>query len=356
MTAAAAVHAVCRRPRRELSAWLLLALWPLAGQADPIVYGSARAALQLAQQQDAAATSVASGGSFIGIKGIEDISSGGRALWRLESAVDISGEDAGLHWRDSYLGVEGGYGQLLAGTVETPYSKLRDKLTLFADSGADSRNLLGAASGAGNLLDERARNMLQYQSPRLLDMLTGSVLYAGGNHDASTANAGGDDHRYELTSASLQLRLGPVFGGAAWQRQLLPGRAEQRGARLGASVRFALNSIGVCYEKLWAGTAGVLDHSTYALHYSRSVGDDVFGVQWLAAGEQRGQRDSGAWQLAAGYTWRLSPALAGQLLWSRLVNGRGANYGNLFLDGDPASGGAGSGTVSLLSAGMQLDF
>ena len=98
-----------------------------AASAEVILYGQAKAGVEVSQTKvtvagnetkDHTATKIADYGSRIGFKGTEHLGSGLNAIWQVENSVSLAG---GGDWagRDSFIGLEGGFGKVRAGKLST---------------------------------------------------------------------------------------------------------------------------------------------------------------------------------------------------------------------------------------------
>ena len=98
-----------------------------AASAEVILYGQAKAGVEVSQTKvtvagnetkDHTATKIADYGSRIGFKGTEHLGSGLNAIWQVENSVSLAG---GGEWagRDSFIGLEGGFGKVRAGKLST---------------------------------------------------------------------------------------------------------------------------------------------------------------------------------------------------------------------------------------------
>src|SRR6267378_2284096 len=67
------------------------------------------------------------GNSYIGFRGGKSLGGGMRAIWQVEQTVPIDeGVDGTLATRDSFLGIEAGWGTLRLGFMDTPFKKAGD--------------------------------------------------------------------------------------------------------------------------------------------------------------------------------------------------------------------------------------
>ena len=136
-----------------------------AASAEVILYGQAKAGVEISQvkqtvngkeTKDHTETKIADYGSRIGFKGTEHLGSGLNAIWQVENNVSLAG---GGDWagRDSFIGLEGGFGKVRAGKLST---QLKDMDAI--DPWEYSNNALGL--GMFTRTGER-RTSVRYDSP-----------------------------------------------------------------------------------------------------------------------------------------------------------------------------------------------
>ena len=106
---------------------LTLAALPVAASADVILYGQIKAGVEVSQTKtkvDGVETKsdtgsqIADFGSRIGFKGHEQLGNNLNAIWQVENNVNVAG---GGDWagRESFIGLEGNFGKIRAGKLET---------------------------------------------------------------------------------------------------------------------------------------------------------------------------------------------------------------------------------------------
>ena len=106
---------------------LTLAALPVAASADVILYGQIKAGVEVSQSKtkvDGVETKsdtgsqIADFGSRIGFKGHEHLGNNLNAIWQVENSVNVAG---GGDWagRESFIGLEGNFGKIRAGKLET---------------------------------------------------------------------------------------------------------------------------------------------------------------------------------------------------------------------------------------------
>ena len=151
---------------------LTLAALPVAAMADVTLYGQIKAGVEVSKvklgEQTAAklghekssktATEIADFGSRIGFKGHEHLGSNLNAIWQVEQNTSIAGGDKEWASRESFIGLEGGFGKVRAGNLNSTVKDSSDNVDQWESS-----------NGALNMsvftrVDDRAVSV-RYDSP-----------------------------------------------------------------------------------------------------------------------------------------------------------------------------------------------
>ena len=162
---------------------LTLAALPVAAMADVTLYGQVKAGVEVSKvklgEQTAAklgqekssktATEIADFGSRIGFKGHEHLGNNLNAIWQVEQNTSIAGGDKEWASRESFIGLEGGFGKIRAG-----------KLNSTVKDSSDNVDQWESSNGALNMsvftrVDERAVSV-RYDSP-VFSGFSASVQY-----------------------------------------------------------------------------------------------------------------------------------------------------------------------------------
>ena len=162
---------------------LTLAALPVAAMADVTLYGQIKAGVEVTKvklgEQTAAklghekssktATEIADFGSRIGFKGHEHLGNNLNAIWQVEQNTSIAGGDKEWASRESFIGLEGGFGKIRAG-----------KLNSTVKDSSDNVDQWESSNGALNMsvftrVDERAVSV-RYDSP-VFSGFSASVQY-----------------------------------------------------------------------------------------------------------------------------------------------------------------------------------
>lgn len=183
---------------------LTLAALPVAAMADVTLYGQIKAGVEVSKvklgEQTAAklghekssktATEIADFGSRIGFKGHEHLGNNLNAIWQVEQNTSIAGGDKEWASRESFIGLEGGFGKIRAG-----------KLNSTVKDSSDNVDQWESSNGALNMsvftrVDERAVSV-RYDSP-VFSGFSASVQYTPRDNYDSKANL--DKYTHEKPS------------------------------------------------------------------------------------------------------------------------------------------------------------
>lgn len=145
----------------------LACAYGLPAAADVQFYGKANLTLEYADIGGAAGDSetieLLSNASRIGVKGSETIHDGLDVVYQLEYETYIDDgieKDQRFGQRNIFVGVQGGFGRLVGGHMDTPLKSSQDKVDLFNDLRGDIKNLI-----APN--EYRTSNTVMYTTPNM---------------------------------------------------------------------------------------------------------------------------------------------------------------------------------------------
>ena len=162
---------------------LTLAALPVAAMADVTLYGQVKAGVEVSkvklgektatalgkEKSSKTATEIADFGSRIDFKGHEHLGSNLNAIWQVEQNTSIAGGDKEWASRESFIGLEGGFGKIRAG-----------KLNSTVKDSSDNVDQWESSNGALNMsvftrVDKRAVSV-RYDSP-VFSGFSASVQY-----------------------------------------------------------------------------------------------------------------------------------------------------------------------------------
>lgn len=170
---------------------LALAALPVASMADVVLYGQIKGGLEVSKIKDVKGTDtrLVDYGSRIGFKGQEQLNGNLKAIWQLESKVDIAGGATGKNGtngfgtRDTWVGLSGDFGTVKAGWQETPVAALNGELDIWEYS--------SAAAGLGTFTrgnDSAGRRVAAtYETPNF-NGFTAKVFVSPSDNNAGQSN------------------------------------------------------------------------------------------------------------------------------------------------------------------------
>ena len=160
---------------------LTLAALPVAAMADVTLYGQIKAGVEVSRTKEKVAgqttksktaTEIADYGSRIGFKGHEHLGSNLNAIWQVEQNTSIAGGNSGFANRESFIGLEGGFGKVRAGNLNTTLKDSSDSIDPWESSDANSDAL---QLGKFKRVDSR-KVSVRYDTP-VLGGFSASVQY-----------------------------------------------------------------------------------------------------------------------------------------------------------------------------------
>ena len=220
----------------------LLVAAPVWAQGNVTVFGVLDTYIDHSTAGSASATRVQSGGisgSRLGFRGSEDLGSGNRAIFLLESGINVddgsSGQGGILFGRQAWVGLSTRAGELTVGRQYAPYF-----FTLITYA-------LGGGMGWGNastyFTDNsplRVNNSISYTSP----LMSGFKLRALYGLGENTSQPGGSNVG-NIHSASIQYDQGKFSANVAYETRKTTARNTDRFYVAGASYDFGFAKMGL---------------------------------------------------------------------------------------------------------------
>ena len=167
---------------------LTLAALPVAAMADVTLYGQVKAGVEVskvklgektteglvaqkvkATRSSKTATEIADLGSRIGFKGHEHLGNNLNAIWQVEQSTSIAGGSTEWASRESFIGLEGGFGKIRAGKLNSTVKDSSDNV----DQWESNNGALGLS--VFTRVDKRAVSV-RYDSP-VFSGFSASVQY-----------------------------------------------------------------------------------------------------------------------------------------------------------------------------------
>lgn len=223
-----------------------LSLNVLAG--DISIYGKANVSVQSSDDGEGSYTEIKSNASRIGFKGTHTISDELEVIYQAEFQVDLDGDGDTFSQRNQFIGLQGGFGQVLLGKNDTVLKQSQGKVDLFSDLNGDIKVLWKG--------ENRMSDTLTYKSPKLSGFQLGVTYVAADSVDAEDAYSMalfyGDKNLkkakvyaaiamdsevkgYDTTRATIQSKIAGITLGAMIQSQeKIDGSAKMDGVLVSA--------------------------------------------------------------------------------------------------------------------------
>jgi len=249
---------------------------------------------------------VQSNSSRFGIRGSESLGGGLNAIFQIENgSLGITNSGGLLAGRDTFVGLQGGWGTMKIGYFLTPYddpSVIFGSVPTFITSILGSQSLWSNSGWVGNTqtggaFDDRASASVRYDTPNYKGF-TGSFQVSGANSgaDSGAVTLGAQRRHASLYSVNGMYNNGPFKAGLAYeQRNNYRGNATAGGPRLTdqgwygtAGWDFGIVYVGAVYEQLKYDieTGGDLKRNLWGLGASGNLGPGQYylGYQWAGDG------------------------------------------------------------------------
>jgi predicted porin len=276
-----------------------LASAPMFASAAVTVYGTAHMSIDYlddGQATDNTLLTLSSNSTFIGFKAEEDLGGGMKALAGAELQFAMDQAATGFTNRNVFAGLSGG-------NYDDIMKQVGRKVDFFMNEQlGESRSLT-----AGNAMDARLANSINYESPKL-----GPVMITANYGMATSAN---ESLGQDLTAYAIgaQLDMGGLYVGAAYKSRDIDIGATKEAAtsyRLTASYTIGAFKVGGLFQNATddtpAGTANDIDLNVYGIGASFKFGNSTVKAQYYVADESIVASSNGATLMAIGYDYNLS--------------------------------------------------
>jgi predicted porin len=296
-------------------------------------------------------TSISSNSSLLGIKGDEDLGAGMKAVYQMEFGVDMDGNNAagngsstGINsTRNTFVGLGGGFGTVLAGRHDSLIKMTGRKYDLFGDQIGNNRNILGGSGAASStLVDGRHNNVLAYVSP------TWSGVHFGVAYVPSSAASGAETFDNAATKQAALTALVDYTAGAfsVTGGYINIDNADTANAftayRLGAGYTFGAAKVVGLYQNAGLSGAGNSKQDTYGIGGSYKVGNaGTIKAQYYTAADVNSAKVDGT-LTTVGYDHALSKNTTAYAVYAAAHNNTNATYTT-----DMTNSGSGSNVTAI---------
>ncbi len=143
------------------------------------IYGRADLSFQSSDSGDGSFTEIKSNASRLGFKGDYKINDNLTVVYKAEFEVDLDGDGDVWKARNQYVGLKGGFGEVLLGKNDSMLKQSQGKTDLFSDLNADIKYLWVG--------ENRLSDTLSYKSPKFNGFQLGATYVAEDEVDGKDA-------------------------------------------------------------------------------------------------------------------------------------------------------------------------
>ena len=299
---------------------------PMTAMADATIYGLMHVSIDSGDDGQESSLYWQSNSSRLGFKGSEDLGGGLKAIWQIESSIGVGSASSSLAGRNTYVGLQGGWGTLLGGRHDTPFKSVSRKFDLFGDQVGDTRNLnngtdgLGQGSNVG--FDLRTVDTVAYVTPTFGGGFNVAVAYVledgpDSEQDALSANS-------MWKSGDFLVGVGYETHGAGWN-SAAANTEEESGMSVGVKWSPGAWTLAAQYRSL-ADLDGVSGQDSDAINVGVgfTMGKNVLKAQYVMADNEGDEAD--ATMLAVGWDHNMSKRTTAYVAYATTDNDAGVGF------------------------------
>ncbi|NMF96761.1 porin [Aromatoleum toluolicum] len=237
-------------------------------------------------------TRVTSNSSLIGFRGTEDLGNGLKALFQVESSFSADAGGGTLAGRDTFVGLEGGFGKVQLGKLTTIMRAAGAKVDFNpAATGigfqAATYGTIGGVALTG--IDERINNAVMYTTPNFSG-LTAQLAYSAGENRVSPDLNGAEGVNSQSYQLAAAYENGPLYVSAGYAVAQDPLVATSvLGAASNSNISDELKDARIAVKYTFPSNTSVsalYDRAKYEA--SSALGDtDVKRNAWMVGAEQK---------------------------------------------------------------------
>lgn len=319
--------------KHMIAAGVVAAMMAPLAQAGVEVYGAAYVSLDFNNNNDPtagnedSALSLTSYDSRLGFKGDEDLGNGLSALWQIEQQVDFDEGAAFSSQRNTFVGLAGGFGQVLAGKHDTPYKRATSRLDIFAETKGDFNAIIGSVDDGNKLFDRRASNIIIYTTPSMngFSAMLGYVLADHrGDDDLPMTTRQSDRDVYSVNGSYSS---GPWYLTAAYEslNAYHTNGDDAVAMKVGGSYAFGPTTVGAIFESADEGGADN-QRNAFLVSVAHKLEGYTLKGSVAMADEKDSEADSGATHLALGVFRNVTKNTELYAMYNLMSNGDNGNY------------------------------
>lgn len=314
---------------------------PAAAMADTTLYGKIHVSYDFVggDNADNTTSGFSSNSSRIGIKGKEKINDSLSVIYQYETSVDWgtgkTSSSGGLGGqRNTFVGLTGGWGTVIAGRHDTPLKMMGRKYDLFGDTIGDSRNIIsGPKNNVAGLTDTnwdlRTPQTIAYVTPDLMGFKAVLAYVNNWNPTGPDGIYGDQNKAYGLnaTYSIAGFGLDAAYEYHKNDTNASPLKSDQSAYRLGANYKIAGFKILGFYQDIQNVAYTNDNQKAYGVGAAYTfMGANTIKAQYYKADDVDNTNDTNGELWAVGYDYKLSKQTSVYAVYAQTNNGANASY------------------------------
>ena len=325
---------------------------PLAVQANELeIYGTIAAAVENLDNSTKKTTEVSSNHSVFGIKGSTKIDDDLKGVFLLDVFLGSDSGDSGNgslygEGRDGYVGLQGDFGTVALGYHGRPWKTSTNDMDIFGSTIADYSALMGTVPGTdGVYFDAGIANAVLWFLPDYKGF-SGHLQYGADEQDNESNDVGA---QFNYATKDLYLVVSHDIDGRT-------GGSDVKATKLAGEYRFGATTVGAIFDTISNSPGNTRD--AYWLAASHQIGKETLKIAFAQAGDSDAGND-GATYFALGLDHGFKNNLKGYIIYSKISNENGGNYGYISAPHTSTNGNTAVVTGAdsdVLAVGIKMDF
>lgn len=235
------------------------------GPTDGKIYGKVNVTLQSSDEgTDSRVTELVSNASRLGFKGKTSLNDDLDVIYKLEYEASIDdGDNKGQTFtqRNSFVGLKGGFGTVIAGIHDTPTKLAQDKVDLFNDYEGDIKNVFTG--------ENRAKNTVMYTTPDMSGLSADIAMIASE-----------DDNEDDAYSLAVKFNQDNIYAALAYDLDV--EGEEITNLRLVTKFSIEDLTLGLMWNK-FEDDASDFDEDGFMVSAAYKMGSNTFKIQHAAS-------------------------------------------------------------------------
>jgi len=279
--------------------------------------------------------------SRFGIRGSEALGGGLTAIFQVENSINPAQSGGTLAGRESFVGLQGGWGTFKMGRFLAPYDDIHPifgnvptlTTSILSTAALWAQGFAGQPQNGG--FDDRLQNSLRYDSPNMSGF-TGAIQYGG------YAPTPGANNHAGVWSTGVYYNNGPIQAGFAYEQHnstRISGRSDGAYSVAGG-YDFGMFRVGGVFERMkYEQAVGDITRNFWGISGTANLGPGQMYVFYGDAGKGGGSAPAGSrvaglaqgtqtdsQQYSISYTYPLSKRTLTYTGWVKIVNSNNASY------------------------------